>query len=421
MSGKLLISIIDFLPDATLVVDGAGRVIAWNRAMEEMTGVKREHMLGQGDYAYSLPFYGTKRPILIDFVQGEGGEAGSDYDFVRKAGNTVYAEAHAPQLKGGKGAYLWGTAIPLLDDDGLRFGAIESIRDISERKAMEEELRFRNVLLTTQQESSIDGIVVVDGKGTLLSFNEQFIRMWNLPPAAFTRGSDDLFVKSVRDRLANPEEFVAKVKQLRLRTDEASREEIGLADGRTFDCYSAPMIGPGDKYYGRVWYFRDITSGKQAEQALKEREAELEAKSINLSEVNTALKVLLKARENDRAELEQRILSNIKALVFPYLEKLKKCRLEPGHSIYVDIVETNLKDIISPFLEKMSVSYSQLTPTEVEIANLIKTGKRTKEIGDLLHISSGTVKFHRNNLRKKLGLIKGKSNLRTHLLSLAKG
>jgi len=136
-----LLDIVDFLPDATFVIDAQRRVIAWNRAIVAMTGVAKTEILGQGDFAYALPFYGERRPILIDQVFDRSIDINANYDFVRKQGNTHFAEAHVPMLYGGKGAYLWVTASSLYDRKGNRIGAIESIRDISEHKAMEAALR----------------------------------------------------------------------------------------------------------------------------------------------------------------------------------------------------------------------------------------------------------------------------------------
>jgi PAS domain S-box-containing protein len=136
-----LLDIIDFLPDASFVIDQERKVIAWNHAIEEMTGVAKENIIGQGDYAYALPFYGERRPMLIDQIFGSTKATTCRYDFVRKQGNTLYAEAHVPMVYRGKGAYLWITASPLYDRNGNRIGAIESIRDISERKEMEEALK----------------------------------------------------------------------------------------------------------------------------------------------------------------------------------------------------------------------------------------------------------------------------------------
>ncbi|PKM79107.1 MAG: hypothetical protein CVU88_07490, partial [Firmicutes bacterium HGW-Firmicutes-13] len=132
--------IIEFLPDATLVINMEGTVIAWNRAMEEMTGVAKNEIIGQGDHAYTVPFYGERIKILLDLIELDDEEIRSKYQYVQRKGNTLYAEIYTPMLFGGKGAYLWATATPLFDIHGTRIGAIESIRDISEQKA-EKELR----------------------------------------------------------------------------------------------------------------------------------------------------------------------------------------------------------------------------------------------------------------------------------------
>lgn len=164
--------------------------------------------------------------------------------------------------------------------------------------------------------------------------------------------------------------------------------------------------------------FHDITERKKTEEALKRREGELLVESSRLEETNTALKVLLKHREDDKKELEDKFLSNIKSLVFPYINKLKRATLDVDQISCVDIIETNLNDILSPFLQKMSLKYSNFTPTEIQVANLIKIGKTTKEISDLMCVSTGTIDTHRNNIRNKLGINKEKINLRAYLLSL---
>ena len=139
-SRQRLSDIINFLPDATFVIDRDRRVIAWNTAMEEMTGIGKDDMIGRGDYAYTVPFYGEPRPQLLDLLYTSDPTLESRYcNFVRK-GRTLYAEAHAPALYGGGGAYIWMTGTPLYDAQGHRVGAIESIRDITERKRMEEKL-----------------------------------------------------------------------------------------------------------------------------------------------------------------------------------------------------------------------------------------------------------------------------------------
>jgi len=143
-ANRQLQGIIDFLPDATLVIDGEKRVIAWNRAMEEKTGVAKEEILGQGDFAYALALYGKRKPILIDMIGEPELMAEADYDFIEKRGETLVAERFLPTLYRGRGGYMWMKASPLLDQAGRLVGAIESIRDISERKQADEELRRAN-------------------------------------------------------------------------------------------------------------------------------------------------------------------------------------------------------------------------------------------------------------------------------------
>jgi PAS domain S-box-containing protein len=164
---------------------------------------------------------------------------------------------------------------------------------------------------------------------------------------------------------------------------------------------------------------REITERKQANLALQEKEQKLERQSQHLEEVNTALKVLLEHREEEKKKSEENILSNVQKLVFPYIEKLENSRLDDKNKTYVDIIRSNLKELISPFGNTLSSKYSILTPTEIQVADLIKHGRTSKEIASLLNVSPKAISFHRGNIRKKLGLVNKKRNLRSHLQSLA--
>jgi len=141
LAEQRLADVIEFLPDATIVIDQEKRVIAWNQACEILTGVKKDAMLGRGDDAYAEPFHGERRLTLIDLLDLPVPELEANYKYVQRKGGMIYAESFVPRLRGGLGAYLWGVASPLFDREGCRCGAIEVIRDITEHKQMEEKLR----------------------------------------------------------------------------------------------------------------------------------------------------------------------------------------------------------------------------------------------------------------------------------------
>ncbi|BBO67751.1 hypothetical protein DSCA_16810 [Desulfosarcina alkanivorans] len=162
----------------------------------------------------------------------------------------------------------------------------------------------------------------------------------------------------------------------------------------------------------------DITKEMDAAAALKAREKELKQRTESLSEVNTALEVLLRKREADRMEVEEKILANAKSLITPYLEKLKASRLDDRQQVYLNLVESNLDEIISPLTRRMSRHYLNFTPTEIQVANLVKAGKTTKEIAVILGLSTRTIEAVRYAIRRKLGIKKKRANLRSYLLSI---
>jgi DNA-binding NarL/FixJ family response regulator len=163
---------------------------------------------------------------------------------------------------------------------------------------------------------------------------------------------------------------------------------------------------------------RNITDRKKMEAALRKRERELEEKSRNLEDANTALKVLLRRREEDKAELEEKVLCNTRELILPYIENLKITPVDSHQRNQLTILERHINEIISPFLRTLSSKYPNLTPMEIKVVTFIREGRTTKEIAELLNASARTVDVHRDNIRQKLGLKNKKANLRSHLLSL---
>jgi PAS domain S-box-containing protein len=165
---------------------------------------------------------------------------------------------------------------------------------------------------------------------------------------------------------------------------------------------------------------QEIEERKRAEKSLKKREKELEAQSHHLAEVNTALRVLLKQREDDKKELGKNLLRNVQELVSPYLQRIALGRLDSRQRTLAKILETNLNNIISPFSDKLASGMVRLTPVEIRVASLIKEGKTNKEIAEVLLIAKNTVLFHRHNIRVKLDLKNKKINLRSHLQAMEK-
>ncbi|WP_321505439.1 PAS domain S-box protein [uncultured Methanoregula sp.] len=521
-SERRLSDIIDFLPDATFAIDRSGHVIAWNRVMKELTGRSASEMMGKGDYEYAIPFYGNRRPILIDLVFSPHDEIGDRYSFVREDKGILTAET-INATPNGISRVLSGKAAPLFDFQGSVIGAIESIRDITEikkteqelqrsedryrsivndqiemimrftpdgtitfanesfrsffvprmspqeiermnvrellrrgnvkkdmrflapltpasptreieqaipdmtgkicwqhwsvralfdkagqpveyqvvghditgqkraeeernrfghildssvnelyifdpetlkfievnlgarknlgysleelrtltpldikpeftkesfetlvvplrggereevvfttthkrkdgslypvevhlhlsragvspvfvaiilditeRKRAEEELAFKNAILSTQQETSLYGILIVDENGRIINYNQKFPGIWGIPDALLLSRIDEPVLHHVVGQLADPEAFLARVRYLYDHKEKKSFEELLLKDGRVLERFSAPMLGKEGKYYGRIWYFRDITRRRKSEEILKKSEA----------------------------------------------------------------------------------------------------------------------------------------------------
>jgi PAS domain S-box-containing protein len=181
--------IIDFLPDATFVIDTEGKVIAWNRAMETMTGVVAEAVLGHGDHEYALPFYGVRKPMLANLIFLPGDEVERRYDTVERIGDTLVVDIHIPGFQG-RGAYFWAKASPLYGPDGAVTGAIETIRDITDRKLAEQEAEQNRRELAEIIAFLPDATVVIDARGTVIAWNRAMEEMTGVPAAEMVGRGD---------------------------------------------------------------------------------------------------------------------------------------------------------------------------------------------------------------------------------------
>ena len=161
----------------------------------------------------------------------------------------------------------------------------------------------------------------------------------------------------------------------------------------------------------------EVLKRKQAEKALRETQKELKLKVNTLKELNASLRVLLERREEDVTAVGEKIQSNVKLLLVPFLDKLSRTRLDPKQRAYLDVLQSTLNEIISPFSRELSSKYVSLSPREIQVADLVKDAKKTKQIAEMMGLSKRTVDSHRQTIREKLGL-KGKGNLRSSLLSV---
>lgn len=286
-------------------------------------------------------------------------------------------------------------------------------REISARKKIEASLREqtrRNELIL---ETAMDGFHIVDMEGTIIKANRSAADISGYSQEEMV--GMNIFDLGTHDTRKDMERHIQELIKMGSHRFETKRR---TKSGQIIDVEVSTNFVKAGKEKFIFSFFHDIRKRKAEERTRKAREAELEMKSASLEETNTALKVLLQKREEDKQEIEKYFVSNIKKVITPLLEKLKSSGLSKNQMICVNVLEYNLNDILSPFSHKLSGRYLYLTPTEIQVANLVKLGKATKTIADLLNLSERTVESHRKNIRKKLGIQHQRANLRTHLLSL---
>jgi len=285
--------------------------------------------------------------------------------------------------------------------------------DLTEGVQAEEALRESGEKYRSLVESTEDSVYLVDRDCRYLFMNQKHLSRFGLP-------ADKVIGRAYRKFHSKKEtkQFAEKVHEVFETGKSLLYEYRSQRDSGYFLRTLSPVKEPDGKTTAVTVVSKDITGLKRTEEALRKREKELEIKTSSLEEVNTALRVLLKRRDEDREELEEKVLVNVNELVFPFLEKVKKAPLDPEQRVYIGVLESNLNDIISPFLRTLSAKYVSLTPTEIQVANLIKQGTINKEVARLMNLSIRTVEFHRENIRRKLGIRNKKTNLRTHLLSM---
>ncbi|MCK9390397.1 MAG: PAS domain S-box protein [Syntrophales bacterium] len=297
-------------------------------------------------------------------------------------------------------------------------------KDISERRLVEEKsqgiLNFLQTLINTIPSP----IFCKDVNGQYQDCNTEFeVYTGFKKEEIIGKGVYDIYPTDVADNYHEMD-----LALFRRPGRQIYEQPITYADGKKHDVIvnKATYLNADGTLAGLVGVMVDITERKQAEEQLKiyhqylekqvqERTAELEKKNLTLSELNIALKVLLQHRDEDKKELENRFVMNVKTLIIPFAEKMKRSHLDEQQLAYLSIIETHLNEITSSMIKKMH--QFNFTPTEIEVASLLKEGKATKEIARIIGIATSSINTHRNNIRKKLGISKKNINLRSHLQS----
>jgi len=260
-SEERLWAVINASYDAMIAIDSQGKIIIYNPAAEKFFGYTYEEMIGKSiGELMSASFRSAHDTYIQDYFSGgkSRGVIGKTVELtaMRKNGELFPIEL---SLSAGR-----------FSDDYVVFAII---RDITERKESEETLKASEGLLRATLESTADGILVVDHNGVMTNYNRLFVKMWNIPDHLLEDKFDEKLISFVLDQLTDPEEFISKVKQLYGNTDVAF-DILTFKNGRVFERFSRPLI-LGDKAFGRLWSFRDVTERAQAEQQREDLQNQL--------------------------------------------------------------------------------------------------------------------------------------------------
>jgi PAS domain S-box-containing protein len=381
------------IPDLVSFKDASGRYLAMNLAFEEFMGMSHDELIEK-----------TTDDIFPPEIAAQCKQ--SDEIAMRNPGPTRSEEYID---KGEGGVFLDTIKASIRNDEGNIQGLVVVSRDITERKQADELLRDSKLKYQNLIESTSDLVWEVDEEGRYTYVSPRIRDLLGYEPEEVVhRTPFDLMPPKEAKRVR--EIFATAVAQ---HEPINSLENTNLhKDGHPviLETSGDPFFDAGGKFCGYRGIDRDITVRKQTENKLLEQRE-------NLKETNIALRVILRESEITKNELEQNVLSNIKDLLLPYVTELGTRLLVEEQQFFLDIIKANINEITSSFSRKLKLEFADLTPREIQVADLIKQGRTNKEIARLLNITASGVDFHRRNLRKKLN-IKGKRiNLRSHLLS----
>jgi len=410
ISPALFRQIFETTGDGIFITDDQGDIALVNRTLCEMTGYTAAELIGRQG---SSLIAGEDHPLVEEFYADyHSGSMDIHETFYARKDGSIFPV----QLKITEAGNL----------PGLHAGILVCAMDITplhnarqQIAAAMREARKAHEFLNNIFNMTGDGIFVTDDIGAIVWANRAFADMMGYSPQELI----GLYPPDLSPDIDN-DEAVARMAQEMFEKSEGDYYEslYQRKDGSVFPIETriSNLWENAAQQPAIVVTVRDITERKRLEHAIKKAYSALEEKvkerTMHLEEANTALRVLLRGRNEEKLALEEKITANINELVLPYINKINEGRVSERQQALLEIVESNLTDIISSFSN--SARLINLTPTEIKTANLIKSGKSTKEIADLLSVSTRTVEGHRDSIRNKTGLKNKKANLRTYLLSL---
>jgi PAS domain S-box-containing protein len=408
-SEELLRATIESTADGILVVNEKGQVICANKRFAQLWRIPEELIKKREDNTL-LDFVldQLKEPkAFLSKVQALYKTSDEDFDVLNFKDGRVFERFSSPLVR-----------------DGQIAGRVWSFRDATDRMRAEEALRESEEKYRLLVESTPDWIWMCDRKSRHTFSNNSVKEILGYEIHEIL-GTSALSLIHKEDRKSVQKWFQNAKKQKRGWRGSVIRWQHKDKSIRFLETIAEPIFDNKGNLMGYSGIDRDVTDRKLSEIALQKAHNELQEKTItlevkknSLEEINTAIKVLLKKREEDKTEIESNVLTNVKELIEPYFEKIKKTKLDDQQRALLSIMESNITEIVSPFTRKMSLKYLKLTPTEIQIANLIRHGSSTKKIAEIMNVSPRTIETHRKNIRRKIGLDRKRANLRSHLLSL---
>ena len=328
------------------------------------------------------------------------------------AGETVEGDV-VLSPRGKKGIYQ-NIISPIRDGDRIH-GIIGVDIDISKRRQTEEALRESEEKFRSVTEQS-PNMIFINKRGKVVYCNKKCEELMGYSNEEFC--SLEFNFLDLIDKESKKTVEASFARHLKGQEVEPYEYRLVTKGGGKLDAIITTKLIQYEGDTAILGIVTDISRRKKAEEALQAREQELEEKAHDLEEMNAALRVLLQKREKDKIEFEEKIQFNVKQLIEPYLDDLSKTRLSVRQGTLLGIIKNNLDEIISPFARNFTSIKYRLSPQEIKIASLIRQGKTTKNIAELMGLSLRTIEFHRSKIRQKLGLKDKTTSLQAHLLSL---